>query len=631
VTGPHRILSVLAGLAVVGASVLAAGSASAAPSVLHSDTSDFSFSSFSADYYLGRDAEGHSTLRTVEKLTAVFPQSDQNRGIERAIPDSYNGEPLNTRFVSVSDTNGVTKPYDVSDDGDFTTVSTGTDDYVHGHVTYTLTYTQENVAGSFSDTNDDEFYWDTNGTGWDQPFGSVTARVHVDPSLVGALTGHNACYRGAQGSTDKCTITGPPVSTATLAPTGTPSDAVFTASTGRLAAGENMSVVLGFTAGTFVQAPKQDSNDYSGTLLATHPWSEIVGAILAFLGVAGLAFALVRRFAFGQRDSKGRGIIVPQYDVPRGINLLDAAAIVGRQSTAISAQIVSFAVRGNLRILDYPVTASGASYSLELLHTNDVDAAEGQFLASLFPGLAPGAVREIVADTTLATELTALKASASQSLVARGLRVKASALGGVLVGLALLALLLIEGVFLIVLAGVQNSTSVWGIVALPITFVAMLVAFGVAYRRPVLSDAGAEQRDYLLGLRDYLQLAEQDRLRMLQSPTGAERIDYGDKREVVKLYEKLLPYAVLWGVENQWSAELAIHYSEVQGSPNWFIGTSAFNANLFAASLVGMSSAVTTSTTPVSAMGSGGGSSFGGSFGGGFSGGGGGGGGGGGR
>jgi uncharacterized membrane protein YgcG len=165
----------------------------------------------------------------------------------------------------------------------------------------------------------------------------------------------------------------------------------------------------------------------------------------------------------------------------------------------------------------------------------------------------------------------------------------------------------------------------------------MFVAFGVAGRRPVLTDAGAEQRDYLLGMRDYLQLAEADRLRMLQSPEGADRVDVGNHVDLVKLYEKLLPFAVLWGIEDEWSKVLAIHYEAESTSPSWYVSQNAFNSSLFASSLVGLSTAVAATATPVvtssssSWSGSSGGSFSGGSSGGGFSGGGGGGGGGGGR
>jgi uncharacterized membrane protein YgcG len=615
---------------------------------VRTDTSDFTFASFDADYFLGRDASGSSTLRTVEKLVAVFPQKNQNRGILRAIPDDYNGVPLNTKVISVSDSNGVKKAFDITDDGEFTTVSTGTNAYVHGRVTYTITYTQTNAVANFPDTNDDELYWDTNGTGWDQPFGTVTARVHVEPSLVSALTGKNACYRGAEGSKTPCVIAASAVHT-----TPSTAPAVITATTSKLRAGQNMTIVVSFTSGTFVAGTPADDGTGDGTTdgsgvgvfpgddpAPAHPlWAEIIGGILALLGLGGIPFALLRRYRFGPRDAAGRGIIIAQYSVPKDLNVLDAAAIVKREDSGISAQIVSFAVRGNLRILNYPVTASGAEYTLQFLNATGVDAEEASLLGDLFgANPAAGAVCEITANTALATRLSALKSVVRAGLVTRGYRKKVSSLGGIVVGLALLGLLIVEVVFDILIGVLADRFSVFGLIAIPITFIAMLIAFAVAYRGSTLTDSGAEQRDYLLGMREYLQLAEADRLKMLQSPTGAERIDLGDKREMVKLYERLLPFAVLWGVENEWTKELAIHYQDGEASPDWFVSNSAFNSALFASSFAGLSAAVARSATPPSSTtggsswaSSGGGSSFGGSGGGGFSGGGGGGGGGGGR
>ena len=42
------------------------------------------------------------------------------------------------------------------------------DDFVHGAQTYVFTYTLENVTRFFDDTGVDEFYWDVNGTEWQQ-------------------------------------------------------------------------------------------------------------------------------------------------------------------------------------------------------------------------------------------------------------------------------------------------------------------------------------------------------------------------------------------------------------------------------------------------------------------------------
>ena len=51
--------------------------------------------------------------------------------------------------------------------------------YVHGKQSYVIDYTQTDVTKYFKDSNDDEFYWDVNGTGWSQPFAEVSATVTV--------------------------------------------------------------------------------------------------------------------------------------------------------------------------------------------------------------------------------------------------------------------------------------------------------------------------------------------------------------------------------------------------------------------------------------------------------------------
>ena len=47
---------------------------------------DFYFKDFTADYYLTKAEDGTSKLHVKEVLTAVFPDYDQNHGINREIP-----------------------------------------------------------------------------------------------------------------------------------------------------------------------------------------------------------------------------------------------------------------------------------------------------------------------------------------------------------------------------------------------------------------------------------------------------------------------------------------------------------------------------------------------------------------
>lgn len=90
--------------------------------------------------------------------------------------------------------------------------------------------------------------------------------------------------------------------------------------------------------------------------------------------------------------------------------------------------------------------------------------------------------------------------------------------------------------------------------------------------------AGQELRRHLSGLRDYMRLAEADRMRALQSPDGALLLPAGGPTpgeaalgiaaapapgdavaragvDRFLLHERLLPYAVLFGIERRWQRE----------------------------------------------------------------------------
>lgn len=180
------------------------------------------------------------------------------------------------------------------------------------------------------------------------------------------------------------------------------------------------------------------------------------------------------------------------------------------------------------------------------------------------------------------------------------------------------AVLLGNFVLMTVLLAVGINVLVWSLIGMAVI---------LSLLRPVTHE-GALLLDHLKGLREYIRLAEADRIRMLQSASGAEV----DEHFIVQVYERLLPYAVLFGFEKEWQSELAKFYRE--SPPDWVAGSGRGSTSfLDALPLASFAHTVTTSPkTVTSSSGSGSGSSFssssGGSSGGGFSGGGGGGGGG---
>ncbi len=592
---------------------LAGGAAAAAAppptaSVVHTGVDDFSFESFTADYYLGVDADGRSTLTTVERFVAVFPDIDQNHGMRRAIPGSYQGAPTDVAVQSVTDENGDPRPFTVeTDDEGFVLVTSRADGFVHGSQTYVFTYTQRNVTRFFADTNDDEFYWDTNGTGWYQYFGTVSARVHVPAELVSSLTGGTACYRGYQGSTDGCEIT-----------TADEADGVvISASADQIGAFENVTVAIGFSPHTFV--PRDES--YLGSHQAP------LQLLAVFASLAALAWAIVLRRGL-LADGKGRPTIIAEYSPPKGLDLITASVLLKRTTRAAAAQFVDFAVKRRIRIVEKDKTSwfsRGSDYLLELLDPSDLSGPELTLAVALFGyRLEPGTGYLMSGkDLTLSQLVRSTIQSATSAATRDGLRRSPR------IGAAILPSLLAIGATVAAFStGIAMlDASVGGIlpaVLFVLPAIVVLVVFKLVFRTP-LSERGAELRDHLLGLQLYIRLAEADRLKMLQSPTGAERdqISTTDTRAVIDVYEKLLPYAVLFNLETEWAKELGKYYTEQ--TPDWYSGTGAFNAAVFASSISTMSATAASSFSGSSSSSSSGGSGGGGSSGGGGGGGGGGG------
>lgn len=565
------------------------------------DVNNFTINAFDAEYYLSRDSEGRSVLKTKETITATFPQSDQNHGLERAIPLMYDGHTTRVSIDSIKDTSGHELEYSESESGDNMVLRIGdADTYVHGSQTYILEYTQHDVTRYFNSTGADELYWDVNGTQWSQQIEQISAKVTIDESLKGALTGKIACYQGYEGSSEGCV----------KSQAGT----VFTFSTGRvLQPNENLTFSIGFSSQTFA-AYQQTATEKFWAFLAGLWIVLLIATSLVAVGAIIWMTIIWRRVM----NKEGGGPIVPEYLPPKGVSVLVSAQVAKVPLSALTAQLLDLAVRHYIKIFqtkDKKLFRS-AEYELEIVKdTADLSKEEQSLIEVLFGRKKPPigtrfAMKSLQSNYTLGQQLT--KNNKALRDLMRGSygyyeKVEHEARR---------------------LNKTATILSVAGIVTLsPLAVIASIVGYSCAYGLWPLTQKGIDLRDYLAGLKMYIEVAEEERLKILQSPEGAEKVGdvASDKGALVKLYERVLPYAALYGVEKEWMHQLGAYYDQASVQPDWYSGVNgaAFNAALFSASLSSFSDQSTSYSSSSS-------SSSGGSDGSGSSGGGGGGGGGGG-
>lgn len=558
----------------VATPLLGGAAAAAAVGAAALGVDGFTYDSFEADYWLGRDPGGQSELYTTEKIVARFPDFDQNKGIIRSIPQADSGVAHDTQVVSVTGAGGAPVPWWTEEDEEYVYVLTGDDTYVQGPQTYLISYTMSDVVLRYEDTDADEFYWDTVGTDHAQPFGSVRATVHIlGQARLGVLPDRVFCYSGPAGSTAACDIQPatsdtPPGPVAAWAIgngiTGSADGHVaFTAADQDLGSDENVTVAIGFTQGTFAAPSPPPPPPY--------PWWEwILPALGLLAGFGGLAFILVMK-AFLRRNPDDSPIIV-QYSPPVDESPTLSAGVLGVPARALAAHVVDLAVRDKVEI-----TASGDrkdtdDFSVVLRDDTGLAHDDRRIVTTLFgKDAAPGDRVDLgeFAHKPPVRAVTYVR-RIDDATVDRGYRSKTPRWIGVVRGALQFGGLVIAVLLMFFLDGMPSVLTDLGALGGWINVLSIASAYGAFIVLPffglpktTLTLAGGRHRTYLDGIREYLRLAEEERLRAAQSPQTADLVSAGVRpfgeaagapgAEVVNLYERLLPYAVLFGMEREWA------------------------------------------------------------------------------
>ena len=577
------------GIMIAGSLLFGSGQAAFA-----AQTDNFTITKFDAEYSLGRDAENRSTLAATWRITAHF-LPNQNRGIAPIFVKKYDNHPTNFSLQSVTDEQGASLEHTWNGDE----LRIGKKDvYVQGEKTYVIKFTQRDVTKHYDNTGRDEFYWDVIGNEWRVPMENVRVSVKLDESLQTARAGEAFCYVGAHGSTKRCNISG--------------DKGEIITNVNRLDRQEGITMAVGFTSGTFTRYQET----LSEKLIKIWTTVQTIASSLAVILMLLLAWRYRRLFG---RYSELKPI-PPEYLPPNQASVMTSAYILKNyevmaiKGSAKVAQLLDLAVRHYIKLYEVKKASflRSAQYEIEIVKDlKELRPEESEIVRDMFGSSMPKpgqrlnlkklqnnlsyAARTRDDDTNLKNLARGNYALCEQTLANKRI-VQRWALWVCVVGVLLLSpmLLLVAGIVFV-------------------------LSFGWS-----LTDEGLALRRYLAGLKLYIGVAGAERLQMLQSPEGAEKmkVDATDEKQLVKLYERVLPYAVLFGQEKEWSKQLGQYYEQVGEQPDWYSGQGAFNAAAFAAGMNSLSS-VASSASDYS-------STSGGSTGGGFAGGGGGGGGGGG-
>lgn len=213
-------------------------------------------------------------------------------------------------------------------------------------------------------------------------------------------------------------------------------------------------------------------------------------------------------------------IIVAQYAPPAGFSLIACAELLGDSKRAVAAQLVDLAVRGIIGVRRGAGKREG--FTLKLLRVPDDDGTASvrddlAVLTAVFSSLHPG-VKETLSPATRRRVGERLR-TAHREAVAR-----------------------LIGADLVRERGVLEKAVVFW------------------RKQPTEPTERAHPYvDHLWGLHDYIAWAEADRLAFHQSPSG-EGLREHDQTGMLHLHERLLPFAVLFGLEKQWMRELGVRY-----------------------------------------------------------------------
>jgi uncharacterized membrane protein len=545
--------------------------------------------SFDSKIQINSDA----TINVTETIKYNFGEAERH-GIYRDIPIKYDreGNNFNLRIsdISIADETGAPYNYEISYPGDNIDLKIGDANVlITGVKTYIINYKINRAINYFSDH--DELYWNVTGNGWEVPILKSSATLLL-PQKVSLTNLQATCYKGVYGDTANC-FTNSYILSANdkTSATGVKFDQ------GTLEAYQGLTVVFGWPVGLVHKPTAQESLQY---------FLEDNKGIFLFIFIIIACYVF---WLFKGKDPAGRGTIIAEYDAPVGLTPAEVGTIVDEKTDKkdISAEIIELAVKGCLKIKreEQGKLFKHAEYTLTKLKDlpENTSSHEKKLLTALFGSSSEVKLDDLHED--FYKDYQEITKDIYNLTAANGYFPKnpTKMRNGFMI-LGIIATVVLYGIF-------DALTTTLGMVSCTIAIIIVIIASRFMSKR---TEKGVLAKEQILGLKLFLTVAEKDRIKFHNAP---------EKNPA--LFEKLLPYAMVLGVETQWAGQFADIYKQ---PPKWYStneNMSTFNSLALVNGMQNFSAQASTVLYTAPASASSGSSGFsGGGSGGGFGGGGGG-------
>lgn len=548
------------------------------------------------DYHSRIEIQADASVIVNETITVRSLQRQIRRGIYRDFPTRYrdrfgNWVKVDFEVLEVL-RDGQPEPWFTENLSNGVRVNTGNDNRLPGtgNYAFTIQYRTTRQLGFFDEH--DELYWNVTGLGWDFPVDKASVEVHLPESVPSDQIRLHA-YTGPAGSTEsnaRATIAGPGV-------------ARFE-TTQPLPRGHGLTIAVGFPKGVVAEPSGWDR----------FVWLVVDNRALLvlLLGSIGILIFYLRSWL-----TKGRGpapgVIIAQYEPPASYSPAGLRYVMKERydQGAFTADLVALATKGLLTI-ERDKRLFGDRWSL--IHNNEPQNDElSPSETALFRAL-------FLEGNRVELKKTSKTAQRMQAVIKAHRKAVHNRYQGRYIEPNFATLIIGWSLSFVLAAATLKLAGGSGMIFV-IAGLAGLVFLNVIFTflMPAPTEEGRKLLDHAEGLKRYLSVAEKEELSRLAMPQA-------DAPELTpERYELLLPFAMALDVESAWTDKFtrAVGQSvaeQTQRNMRWYTGSGVTAGSLGAMSSglsMGLSSSISSASTPPGSSSGAGGSSGGGGGGGG--------------